>query len=224
MALDVWVLELGDAPDLGAASALLDGSERDRAVRFRFDADRLRFIARRALVRTVLGAAVGVDPAAVRVDTTCRRCGDPRHGKPRLVGGGPDFSASSSDRVVVVAVADRCEVGVDVEALARCQRSELAATVCSEAEQALLAAGGLEFCRLWVRKEAVVKLSGAGLVQPLEEVDVASAGAWAEEPVRVAEAWIRDVEAPAGYAIALATDVPGPSARRVSIGPDWLAR
>src|ERR1700722_14678966 len=53
-----------------AVGRVLDASEIDRAVRFRFDQDRVRYILAHALWRTVLGACLGVDPAHVPLAST----------------------------------------------------------------------------------------------------------------------------------------------------------
>jgi hypothetical protein len=121
-------------------------------------------------VRAVLG-----DVAIVR---TCAFCGDSRHGKPR-VAGGPPFSASASEGLAVVAVADS-DVGVDVERSRGADVLEGAGLVLAPGERA--AAGDpAAFLSLWTRKEAYLKGIGRGLVEDPTRVTFGSedAAGWA---------------------------------------------
>ena len=63
------------------STALLDGREQERLARLSRADDRARFVAAHALLRLLVGARWRVDPAAVAVTATCRRC-QGAHGRP----------------------------------------------------------------------------------------------------------------------------------------------
>ena len=93
-------------------AGLLSRSEGKRAARFKFASDRRRFIARRALLRTLLGHLVGRHPGELQFRTN-------EHGKPSLT---PDqgisgirFNVSHSGGIAVFAFTLQREIGVDVE-------------------------------------------------------------------------------------------------------------
>lgn len=94
-------------------------------------------------------------------------------GKPYLANY-PDlhFNLSHCSRYVAVAIDSDSPVGIDVECRRKVSPS-LIRRVCSEAEQQIIAAAAdpdLEFLRLWTRKEAYLKYTGTGIVEPLANI------------------------------------------------------
>lgn len=81
------------------------------------------------------------------------------------------FSCSYSDQLVVVAVSNGAEIGVDVErVVAGFEWRQVAETALSSGERSLLdaldgASAVRGFYEIWTRKEAVSKVSGRGLEQ-----------------------------------------------------------
>lgn len=120
------------------------------------------------LLCDVVAASLRLPREAVGIRRECPRCGGP-HGRPLVtIDGepGPSASIARAGSLSVVAVADR-DVGVDVEPAA--ERSEIAAVALSPAEQAALlevpvSERGARVLRTWVRKEAVLKALGHGLL------------------------------------------------------------
>jgi 4'-phosphopantetheinyl transferase len=164
----VWASFAGSTRDGTRDEALLDGSERARAQRFRFTRDRARFVHRHAFVRRVLARYLGADPAAVSIRTSSE-------GKPRLdPAHGTDFSVSQADDLTVVAVAHGRSVGIDVERIqAIDDAAEIAAACFTKLESDHLrslprASRPSAFLRLWTRKESFVKAIGTGLSMPLD--------------------------------------------------------
>ncbi len=209
----VWRAGL-DAPDLlldRLAAQTLAPDEQARAGRFRFAIDRRRFIARRLLLRAILGGCLGCAPQALVYRAN-------PYGKPALVGpaGAPGlcFSASHSAGLALVAVAVERELGVDLEQMRLdFDHAQVAGRFYSPAEQtALRARPPIErpavFFAIWARKEAYVKALGMGLSLPLADFDVSP-----DDPARLLaarhglpgpEAWSLHRLAPApGYAGAL---------------------
>lgn len=94
------------------------------------------------------------------------------HGKPFIVGH-PDihFNFSHCREAVICAVSDQ-PVGVDVESI-REYKESLARYTMNDQELEQIARAerpDVEFIRLWTMKEAVLKLSGRGIVDDLKHV------------------------------------------------------
>jgi 4'-phosphopantetheinyl transferase len=155
----VWLA----TPPADAASlvALLDPIERSRRERYRNPADRHRFTVGAVVLRRAVARHLSIaDPAAVHVDRTCPDCGRP-HGRPRIDRAGVHVSVSHSGHRVAVAVTAAGDVGVDVEQV-RAGYEELLEAACAPEERPQVA-DAHDFARLWTRKEAVLKATGAGL-------------------------------------------------------------
>lgn len=168
--MDLWHVPLEIDEHLAdAAMRVLDPAERARAARFRQARDRRRWIAARAALRHILGAA-----CALPADQLGFRLGE--HGKPDVNHTGaaaphaPAFNLSHSGAVALIAVADR-PVGVDLEMLAHAaDRYEDIQSVFSPAERASIAAvtagdRPLASYRCWTRKEALLKAAGCGFAE-----------------------------------------------------------
>jgi len=143
--------------------------------------DRCSFLCSRIWLRVILGRYLGLDADAVRFSVGDR-------GKPEVLDGGDlRFSLSRSGGAGLIAVTRGRAVGVDIEwTRPGLDEVGLAGRFFSPAEADLVRrlpepARGHAFYRLWVRKEAVVKASGAGLGDGLGHVDVRTdtvAGGW----------------------------------------------
>jgi|GEM_PF-5983417 Phosphopantetheinyl transferase len=93
-----------------AHAALLSRQERERAERFRFAEDARRFVLGRAAVRRLLSEAVGAAPSELALmDGGNRKPFCPQ-------AGGWSFNVSHSGDLVLVGMARRGGIGVDVEA------------------------------------------------------------------------------------------------------------
>ena len=106
----VWTARLeADGARIAAWHELLDAAERTRAARFHRAIDRDRFVARRALLRTLLARELGRMPRDVAYDIGS-------HGKP-VVAGGTDlrFSSAHAHGLWVCALGRGIEIGCDVE-------------------------------------------------------------------------------------------------------------
>jgi 4'-phosphopantetheinyl transferase len=149
----------------------LSSDERARSARLRSGPDRERFVLRRGALRRLLAEEVAVSPARLRFTAG-------PHGKPRLEGAGPCFSASSSGSLFVVAISYAGEVGVDVERVV--PRSDLDAMARDHfprivrARFAALGEGErlAAFYRIWTIEEAVSKLDGRGIADGMPVADV----------------------------------------------------
>jgi 4'-phosphopantetheinyl transferase len=153
---------------------MLSDEERAQAARFLFGGDRKHFVARRSLLRAILGRYLSVEPSQI---TFARQ----ERGKPCL--SGPDgaarlhFNFSHSRNLALCAVSRVAPLGVDVEQLRPMpEMAEIGAMFCSAQENAMLNSAPPEkklevFFFLWTRKEAYLKATGEGIAGSLAQMD-----------------------------------------------------
>jgi 4'-phosphopantetheinyl transferase len=154
---------------------VLSSDELMRASRFHFSRDRQRFVAGRALLRTILAAYLRKDPKSLSFSYSKKEKPslDPVHAD-----SGVNFNVSHSGAIALFAFTRRREIGVDVEQLRPDSDLEgIARRFFSMHEQNQLAALPAEervdaFFRCWTRKEAYIKATGDGLSLPLNQFDV----------------------------------------------------
>jgi 4'-phosphopantetheinyl transferase len=183
--LEPWLLRVDRSnPRVLAVSAeleaLLSCQDRDHVNRLRRPDDRQRTLLGRGVLRLVLGAWLGLDPAALRFAAG-------PHGKPQLLHPGPStpqgnlpqgklpqFNISHSGDLILLAFHAAAPVGVDVErqqpdldwrpiarrCLAPAQVESLLALPPAEAASA--------FVECWCALEAGLKARGVGLAQASE--------------------------------------------------------
>lgn len=171
----VWLADL-DVPARTAEqlAATLGEEESIQAKRFRFPVHRERFIARRGVLRLILGRYLGVAPAALEYRRSA-------YGKPFL-GDRHDsdlrFNCSHSGNLALLAITRGREVGVDLECVKPdFSDDEIPERFFAPREAAMLRAMPTRqqpeaFFELWVRKEAYVKARGMGLSLALDSFEV----------------------------------------------------
>jgi 4'-phosphopantetheinyl transferase len=183
-----------------ADRSLLDAGETARADR---RSDPRPFVIAHAALRRLLADHLTDSPTAIVIERRCPTCGSDRHGKPTLPDHpGVHVSLSYGEGLVLVALTEAGELGVDVESarsadfggfdrvtLADVERPALDGLV---GEELLLARA-----RLWARKEAVLKATGHGLVVDPRQVVVSGPTA---PPALVA--WTATQRRPAALALA----------------------
>jgi 4'-phosphopantetheinyl transferase len=172
----VWLADL----DPGAAVvdrlvAVLSPEERERAARFDFRRDAMRWIVARATLRDILGACLQTAPAAVAFTY-----GD--KGKPALAApldrADLQFSVSHSAGLAAFGVTVDAPVGVDVERfrvvddMERIAERSFSPRECTALRGLPRELRSVGFFNCWTRKEAYIKALGAGLSYPLDRFSV----------------------------------------------------
>lgn len=155
--------------ELPSCRDILQPSETDRADRFIKPADRDRFILCRGLLRRILGAELGNDPASIDFHRN-------EQGKPYLPNSALQFNIShSNDRLLVAVTAGRA-VGVDIEFRRdNVQMKAISERFFSPEELAFFLNQGTArdvFFDIWSKKEAYVKALGTGIFRDLQSFTV----------------------------------------------------
>lgn len=163
--ITIWSID-SPAVDTEGALRILSTEERSRAERYRFAADRRRYLSSHLCLRRQLADRLGCDASQVEF-------GFGAGGKPCLGGRWAEtpwrFSLSRSAGLAAVAISRAKEVGVDIEAVRPIPNlEELAERCMSESELAEHRAGPPDralgdFFQLWTCKEAALKAAGVGL-------------------------------------------------------------
>jgi phosphopantetheinyl transferase len=159
---------LASNAELARSLRLLSSEERARHETFTNAVVARRFAVGRAMLREILGCALGLAPDVIPLR-------EGLHGKPRLARGTVRplwFSVAHAEEVLLVAMSRVAEVGVDLErARAIEQWERVADRVLAPAERAQLQRAvdegedvGSAFLRHWCRVEAELKAIGCGIV------------------------------------------------------------
>ncbi len=167
--LEVLLFDLERCP---GEFSLLNSDEIERARGFARESDRIHFVARRSLLRSLLSERSGLAPDMIELDAPDRR-------KPSLPAGNElRFNASRSDRwFAVVLCESTIEPGIDIEVLRELPDADsISRRILSVEEVRTLGddfihdSGSL--LRIWTRKEAVLKSLGTGLTIDPSDVTV----------------------------------------------------
>jgi 4'-phosphopantetheinyl transferase len=216
--VQLWMADLDSVRpnEMREFVAALDAAERARAVQFRFERDRQRYVAARGILRRLIGTELEIPPA-----TVVFKYG--RRGKPEIDAVASDgkilrFNQShAAGRAMFALTWDR-KVGIDIEASEHLARSggdicDLASHILSPRELVIWralpndSARHLALLRAWTRKEAYIKAMGEDLLDQLQSIEVALDAAAPQPSHSMRNDWIvHDLAAPAGFAAAIAVE------------------
>lgn len=194
--------------------SLLSQDEKDKAARFIFEQDRVRYITRRGILRSLLGSYLGIEPDQIRFDYS-------HNNKPALADkyahSAVYFNQSCSERMAVFAFTSGCEIGIDIEYIRDVPEMEqIFERFFSRRENEVfqILSDNMRkeaFFNCWTRKEAFIKATGDGLSRPLNTFDVSLVPG---EPARLLEIeqcseeanlwFMNDLKVIPGYAASLA--------------------
>jgi len=209
-AVQVWCVPLSVSEELVAQYAqCLSEDEQHRAARFRFEADRRKFVVARGVLRHLLSERLGCGAIALTFDYG-------KYGKPKTTvsptkGHDFHFNLSHSGEVALCALGGDRTVGVDIEKVRPIQRLESMMGRCLvEAEKAKVISKPIDqrshnFLRYWTCKEAYLKAIGVGLSQSMTTVEVdPSFSQLVEVPKGCQEGWhLYSLDLPETYVGAL---------------------
>ncbi len=177
----VVIVDPAGIPDERIA-ACLSTAEQEQAARFRFEKDARHWRACRTALRTILGRALGIDPAGLVLEFG-------EHGKPRLAPphDGLHFNLSHCHDLALVALSRSGPLGIDLEPADRagsllgcessfCHPQEI------DALPAPADARAAALLDLWTSKEALLKALGTGMSLAPESVSLAGPGGHGSHP------------------------------------------
>jgi 4'-phosphopantetheinyl transferase len=228
----IWRAPLDlDRRQLRELQDTLSGEELAKAMAFRFEWDRGRFVAARGWLRWVLGRYLDRAPQDLRFRSDSG-------GKPALAGPGDGivrFNVSHSGGLALVAVAAGREIGVDVERIsAGFPGLEVAERFFARAEVDRLASLPAElqtraFFACWTRKEAYVKARGIGQALPLDQFEVslgpdepATLRSWGADEAELTRWSLHVVDVGAEHTAAVVLEGPEARVRCLDCNPRWL--
>jgi 4'-phosphopantetheinyl transferase len=167
ISIDFWTAQLDT--ENAEYWRVLDNNEKMRAEKFSNTLARQRYVAAHGQLRIILAQYIAQPAAHIQIQKTSL-------GKPYLAQY-PEtvFNLSHTDNYLAVAVANDCQLGVDIELCK--QRSTMTALVkkCFSSEEADYWRQLPEqqqvraFYQFWTRKEAFVKATGLGIALGLRE-------------------------------------------------------
>lgn len=225
----VWEVRPSRIPPyrLPVLEASLSDAERTRAARFRFQTDKLGFVAARGVLRDLLGRYLQVDPAVIQFQYG-------PWGKPGLADNSDlQFNLSHSGDILLIGLAWRRLVGVDVEVHRNnVEFDQIAArffhpTECEVLMQVPEADRAAVFYACWSRKEAYMKATGRGFSFPSENFAMTSLPGQtpvllyhAEDPGELTRWTFCDLQVDPRASAAVAVEGRGWTARHLQ----WLSR
>ncbi len=175
--IDIWLCDLKQlSGDINNFYSILSEDERDRADKLKVEDKKQQYIVARGALRQRLGLLANIDPKDFVFDYL-------EHGKPVLNNDARfkdiTFNISHSNDLALIAVAQKQNIGIDIEKINHEANHEALMTrFFSKAEQAefrtmLDANKAKAFCACWTRKEAFIKAVGDGVSYGLDKFDVA---------------------------------------------------
>ncbi|CCN83633.1 putative Phosphopantetheinyl transferase [Vibrio nigripulchritudo SFn27] len=132
----------------------LSDSERTQ-YELKSDKSRWQFASSKLFQRHVLSLYTGLSPKAHQISKST-------YGKPFLEGYDLKFNASHSQKIMVVGITCRCEIGIDIAVHNHASRWRKRANHILHKTE--VAKDSTEFYNLWALKESLLKATGDGLV------------------------------------------------------------
>ncbi len=172
-AVTIWMIDLCASREIVPHYwDVLSPDERERANRFRFSDDRLRFALTRISLRLLLAEELSVDPRMLEFSAR-------DYGKPYLADAPHlNFNVSHSGGLGTIGISKERAIGVDIEYI-REELDELglAQAFFSPSEALFLASleadeRSAAFYRIWTSKEAILKAYGFGIGEYLRDFTV----------------------------------------------------
>lgn len=190
---------------------ILSLNERERVDRLRSEDDKKRFIVSRGQLRKSLSHYLEVGPADIAFTYN-------KYGKPsinsEINGENIKFNASHSNKLVVYAITQNTEVGIDLEYIREVSKADkIVSRYFGEEENDFYYSQpddkkDLAFFTLWTRKEAYSKARGMGIGLPGKKFDLNLVSPTHYKAIenREPEWSIIDIDIDSAYVAAIATE------------------
>ena len=201
--VDIWTINLNTKPVLTDLE-ILSSDEQTRYHRFVTQELKDKYLRAHSAKRKILAAYLKVLPDKVKLIEN-------EHGKPAIQNSDWQFNLSHSGSQCLLAVVKNYAVGIDIERITRpVDALEISQRFFTADEHDYILAAddeGAAFFKLWVRKEAVVKVLGEGLARSLHSFSV-----------------VHDI-APNGFAIDWFGENPLPNfmSQEINVGAGYVA-
>lgn len=200
--LAVWRMDTERVGPQFLRADVLSAEEIARSLRFRREQDRRCFMAARIVLRRLLAQYTGCPAAQLELRVT-------EWGKPHLPASPIFFNVSHSGGQVLLAFADGVPMGVDIERVRSGVSARQIARRWFTSEEVRWmeeepATERVRFFQLWTRKEALVKATGSGLFRELHSFSALPDRVRLEDGSAAGEWFLRTLEAPPGFAAAIA--------------------
>lgn len=202
--VDTYCVDV-DTPELDADryGVILSAEERGRAGQFRFERHRRRYVARRGILRELIGSYLDCDPAGVAFVHNA-------YGKPAVARSDLRFNLSHSHGMALYAFCRSADVGCDIERRdPKFAAEQIPERFFSPDEVRALRSLPLNeqteaFFNCWTRKEAYIKAEGHGLSIALDSFDVSLAPSEPAVLRRGCEGWsVQSFEPMPGFQAAI---------------------
>lgn len=170
----IWVIPTALMPQIARTQCNLTEAEIAHARGLKRDAERIRFIAVRSLLRQALAFTVGSEMQNADANIRLNEFGKPEFASPS---GSLSFSITHAGAFSVVAISTAGIVGVDAEKVEQARLKYLPFDCLSPNEQRHLRAQSqnrrhLDFFKFWTLKEAYTKALGLGFSAEFDRIEI----------------------------------------------------
>lgn len=150
--------------NISSWQSILSSEENARSTRMQNGQQRRTFIVSRLVLRSILGNLLDLPPDQIRIQASPGK-------KPQLPGSTIDFSISHTPEAFLIGINPHGLIGVDMEILTGGENlpgivgfafSEKEVQQCDSGKDAA------KFLEIWTTKEAMLKISGRGMVDDLK--------------------------------------------------------
>jgi 4'-phosphopantetheinyl transferase len=138
---------------------ILSDIELAKANRFLIKRDREKFISRRHSLRSILSKFVFIQPAQLQFHQSGNK-------KPAIEG--IEFNSTHSEDLILIAV-NSSAIGIDLEFINPDFDFGALIPSCFNREEQVFISSPTKFYTLWTRKEAILKASGEGLIEKMQD-------------------------------------------------------
>ena len=168
MTVELLNIESLNKLDFTKLKSCLSAAEVEKSDRFHFDKDRRVYIAARGTLRQLAGGMLNIPAGNLEIGTG-------PFGKPHFNGDAAaiQFNVSHSEKWVALALHENpAPVGIDIEWVNACfDYRQVAAHYFTPEERAQINTAR-DFYRFWTMKEAILKITGVGLVNHINRLDL----------------------------------------------------